>query len=174
MRIIAVILTIITMASCRSTKNIQTAIAKKDTVETKMPEAKVDTAQLAREVVLKLKSNRINFKTFSAKIDVDYRGGDDKHYDVNANMRMYKDSLIWVSVNAVFGIEAMRMLITKDSVFLLDKLNKSYLVRSVDYLQEVSSLPLTLSTLQNLLMGNPVFIDSNIVSYSNANNIISL
>ena len=73
--------------------------------------------------------------------DVDYRGGDDKHYDVNATIRMHKDSLIWASVNAVLGIEAMRLLITKDSVFLLDKLNKTYTTRSVDYLQEETSLP---------------------------------
>ena len=67
----------------------------------------------------------------------------------------------------------MRLLITQDSVFLLDKLNKTFLVRSIDYLQEVSSLPLSLPTLQNLLLGNPVFIDS-VVSFSNDNNTITL
>jgi hypothetical protein len=65
------------------------------------------------------------------------------------------------------------MLINKDSVFLLDKLNKTYLTRRIDYLQEISGLPLTLSALQNLLVGNPVFVDS-IVSYSNDNNSIAL
>ena len=174
MKIIITILVIIILASCRSTKKIQTAIAKKDSVETNVVVARTDTAQLIKSVLQKLDLNRVEFKTFSAKVDIDYRGGDDKHYDVNSTMRMYKDSLIWISVNAVFGLEAMRMLITRDSVFLLDKLNKSYMVRSIDYLQEVTSLPLTLSTLQNLLVGNPVFIDSNIVSYSNVNNIISL
>jgi len=58
-------------------------------------------------------------------------------------------------------------------VFLLDKLNKTYLTRSIDYLQEVSGLPLTLSNLQDILAGNPVFIDS-VVSYSNDNSTISL
>ena len=173
MRIILFILAImVVMASCRSTKKIQTAITKKDTIET-VATNKIDSAALIKNALVKLNENFIDFKTFSAKVDVDYRGGDDKHYDVNANLRMYKDSLIWISVNAVFGIEAMRMLITRDSVFLLDKLNKTYLVRSIDYLQEVSSLPLTLSTLQDILVGNPVFIDS-VVSFSNDNNTISL
>ena len=174
MRIIVFILTtIVLLASCRSTKKIQTAITKKDTIAIAATDNKIDSAALIKSALAKLNENYVDFKTFSGKVDVDYRGGDDKHYDVNANLRMYKDSLIWVSVNAVFGIEAMRMLITPDSVFLLDKLNKTYLVRSIDYLQEVSSLPLTLSTLQNLLVGNPVFIDS-IVSFSNDNNTISL
>ena len=172
MRILFIILAIATLASCRSTRKIQTAIAKKDTVDTVVV-TKIDTALLIKNALQALDNNRIEFKTFSAKIDVDYRGGDDKHYDVNATLRMYKDSLIWVSVNAVLGIEAMRMLINKDSVFLLDKLNKTYLTRSIDYLQEISGLPLTLPALQNLLVGNPVFVDS-IVSYSNDNNSIAL
>ena len=172
MRIIFILLAIITLASCRSTKKIQTAITKKDTVEL-VTTPKIDTTQLINNALLTLANNRIDYKTFSAKVDVDYRGGDDKHYDVNATLRMYKDSLIWVSVNAVLGIEAMRMLINKDSVFLLDKLNKTYLTRSIDYLQEISGLPLTLPALQNLLVGNPVFVDS-IVSYSNENNSIAL
>jgi hypothetical protein len=162
------------MASCRSTKKIQTAITKKDTAVMVVTDNKIDTTQLIKNALLKLNGNKVDFKTFSAKVDVDYRGGDDKHYDVNANLRMYRDSLIWVSVNAVFGIEAMRMLITKDSVYLLDKLNKTYLIRRIDYLQEVTGLPLTLSIVQDLLVGNPVFIDSNIVSYSNNSNTVSL
>ena len=172
MKITLILLAIITLASCRSTKNIQTAIEKKDTVES-VATPKIDSTQLINNALLTLKNNRIDYKTFSAKVDVDYRGGDDKHYDVNANLRMHKDSLIWISVNAVFGIEAMRLLINKDSVFLLDKLNKTYLTRSIDYLQEVSGLPLTLSNLQDILAGNPVFIDS-VVSYSNDNSTISL
>ncbi len=172
MKIFIIILAVITLASCRSTKNIQTAITKKDTVQT-VSTPKIDTTQLINNALQNLKSNRIDYKTFSAKVDVDYRGGDDKHYDVNANLRMHKDSLIWISVNAVFGIEAMRLLINQDSVFLLDKLNKTYLTRSIDYLQEVSGLPLTLSILQDILVGNPVFIDS-VVSYSNNDNTISL
>lgn len=170
--LLVLISAIILLASCRSTRNIQTAIAKKDTVETTVTN-KIDTAQLIREALNKLGENKVDFTTFSAKVDVDYRGGADKHYDVNATIRMYKDSLIWASVNAVLGIEAMRVLITQDSVFLLDKLNKTYTARSVDYLQEVTSLPLSLSILQNLLIGNPVFIDS-VVTYANDNAIISL
>jgi hypothetical protein len=171
MKGIIIVSAIILLASCRSTRNIQTAIAKKDTVETVVN--KIDTAQLIRDALNKLGENKVNFTTFSAKVDVDYRGGDEKHYDVNATIRMYKDSLIWASVNAVLGIEAMRVLITEDSVFLLDKLNKTYTARSVDYLQEVTSLPLTLNTLQNLLIGNPVFIDS-VVAYTKDDAIISL
>lgn len=165
------------LASCRSTKKIQTAIAKKDTVVrvTATPNTgKNDTVQMIESTLRSIDSNRIHFRTFSAKVGVDYTGSDGKKYDVNANVRMYKDSAIWIAVNALLGIDAMRLYITKDSVKLLDKLNKTYTARSVDYLQEVTSLPLNLYNLQDLIIGNPVFLDSNIVSYSSGNGQISL
>lgn len=56
----------------------------------------------------------------------------------------------------------------------MDKQNKSYIARSVSYLQEVTELPLDLSSLQDLLVGNPIFLDSNIISYSKSADAISL
>ncbi|MBD0367983.1 MAG: DUF4292 domain-containing protein, partial [Flavisolibacter sp.] len=120
-------------------------------------------------------ANRIDFSTFSAKVDLDYRDAEGKKYDLNANIRMQKDSIIWVSVSAILGIDAMRVLITKDSVKLLDKLNKTFTARSVDYLQDVTALPLDLPTLQNLLVGNPVFFDTTaIASVTRSSDVISL
>jgi hypothetical protein len=176
-RILTLVVLIGLLASCRSTKKIQTAIAKKDTVgvvsvPTDLP--KSDTFQMIRTVLGKVDSNRIDFRTFTAKVNVDYTGADGKKYNVNANIRMYKDSAIWVSVIAILGLEAMRLYITEDSVKLLDKLNKTYTARSVDYLQEATSLPLNLKNLQDLVIGNPVFLDPNIVSYSISNNQIAM
>lgn len=177
-RIFALVILIGLLASCRSTKKIQTAIAKKDTVAVVTPppsaDKKNDTIQWIRSTLGKLDSNKIDFRTFSGKLNVDYTGGDGKKYNVNANIRMYKDSAIWVAVNALLGIDAMRLFVTKDSVKLLDKLNKTYTARSVDYLQEVTSLPLNLQNLQDLIIGNPMFLDSNIVSYSTNNNQIAM
>lgn len=176
-RFLIVLIGLGTLISCRSTKNIQTAITKRDsTVKVIVPsiEAKNDSMQVIRNTLAKMDSNFLDYKTFTAKVNVDYQGGDGKKYDVNANIRMYKDSAIWISANAILGIEAMRVLITRDSVKLLDKMNKTYTARSVDFLQEVTSLPLDLYTLQHLIIGNPVFLEPNIVSYQSNNNLISL
>ncbi len=164
------------LASCRSTRKIQTAINKRDTVVTVPADVskKNDTLEMIRTTLARLDSNRINFTTFSAKVKVDYTGGDGKSNDVNANVRMYRDSIIWININAVLGIDVMRVMITKDSVKLMDKLNKTYTARSVDYLQEVTALPLDLRTVQDLLLGNALYIDSNIVSYSLRNDRVTL
>jgi hypothetical protein len=167
---------ILALVSCKPTKKIQTAIStRKDTVGVVVVDhAKEDSIQFIRRVYDGILTNHINYKTFSAKLNVDYIDADDKKYNVNANLRIFKDSTIWISVNAFFGIEALRALITKDSIKILDKQNKLYTPRSIEYLQEVSSLPVDLHSLQDLLIGNAIFLDSNIVSYSKSGNAVSL
>jgi Domain of unknown function (DUF4292) len=170
-------ITVCFLYSCQSTKKIQTAIVKKDTVAVPIipvDRSREDTLIFIKEKYNSIEGNRINFTTFTAKVDVEYQDGDGKSYDVNANIRMYKDSVIWVSVTALLGIEGLRAYITRDSVKLLDKQNKIYTARSVSFLKEVSELPLDLPSLQDLIIGNPVFLDSNIVSYSQSAGSVSI
>ncbi len=173
-----VIATVTCFCSCRSTKKIQTAIIpKKDTVVVDSPPVvnlHDDSVAFMKENYQRILANRINFTTFAAKIDVDYEDADGKKYNVNAHLRMYKDSIIWISITGPLGIEGLRAYITWDSVKLLDKQNKTYIARSVSYLQDVTELPLDLHTLQELLIGNPVFLDSNLVSYSRTQDAISI
>ncbi|MDQ3681984.1 MAG: DUF4292 domain-containing protein [Bacteroidota bacterium] len=176
MRIISFIVFAGLLASCRSTRKIGTAIAKKDTLQQTGNKTDVgkDSVAFIKNTLQQINANHIDFTSFSAKVNIDYKDDADKNYDVNAVVRMYKDSAVWISANAVLGIEAIRVLITKDSVKLLDKLNKTYTARSNDYLQEVTSLPLGLKTVQNLLNGNPVYLDSNVIAYSITENSVSL
>ena len=164
------------LASCKSTRKIQTAIAKKDTIAAVTPVGMTheDSMEFIRETVDRMNAGRIDFKTFSAKVNVDFTGNDGKKNDLNANLRMYKDSAIWISITAIFGIEGLRAFITKDSVKILNKQDKKYIARSVAYLQEVTALPLDLHSLQEILIGNPVFLDSNIISYRKTESNIAL
>ncbi len=61
-----------TFFSCRSTKKLQTAINKKDTVITVKNVPSPDSLNAGKQLLGTLFSNRINFKTFSAKIKVEY------------------------------------------------------------------------------------------------------
>lgn len=178
MKIILYLLTaLLLLSSCRSSRTIGKALGRRDTtarvaVPTDTP--RTDTQQLIRATLQAVQANHINFTTFSAKVGIDYKGADGKGHDVNATLRMYKDSAIWLSVNAVLGFEAIRLLITKDSVKLLDKLADTYSARGIGFLQEAAGLPLDLYTLQELIIGNPVFLDSNIVRYEAAGGRIAL
>lgn len=173
MRFFFIIIVGLFLTACRSANKVQTAIPVKDTVVT-VDKGHADSVQMLQTILAAMDSNKIDFTTFSAKIGIEYRDAQDKKYDLNANLRMYQDSAIWISVNAILGIEAMRALITKDSIWVMDKQNKIVTARSIDYLQEITALPLSLSTLQNLIIGNAVFADGNVVSYAKGVNTISI
>jgi Domain of unknown function (DUF4292) len=163
------------IASCKSTKKIQAAIAKKDSTSMFITnQTELDSLAMISNLVTEIHSKQMDFKTFSAKIKVEYEDSKSKQ-SITAYVRMIKDSAIWVSGYAtVFNIEAFRALIKKDSVFVIDKINKEVLYRSIDYLQEVSEIPFDFKTLQDLLIGNPIFFDDSVVSYKETESKILL
>jgi Domain of unknown function (DUF4292) len=151
---------------CKTVKQINKAISPKDSSVAIIDQSKLDSIMMVKKTIENLNKNYIDFKTFNAKIKVQYEDSKGKKQDLTAIVRIMKDSAIWLSLTASFlNIEAYRVLITKDSVILLNKLDKEVQYRSLDYLQEVTEIPFDYKTLQDLLIGNPVFIDSNIVYY---------
>jgi hypothetical protein len=167
-----------TLSGCRATRKIQTAInTKVDTVallQQELDAARADSLRYIRHQYDSAMAHRIEFASFSGKMDLEYEEPDGKKLNVNAQIRMQKDSLIWISITAIFGIEGVRACITPDSVKVLDKQNKTYLARPITYLQEITALPLNLRSLQDLLIGNPIFIDSSLYSYNKGGGFISL
>jgi hypothetical protein len=163
---IALIL-IFALFSCRTVKKINKAIAPKDTTSVIIADhTNIDSLLTIRKTIENLNKNYIDFKTFNARIKVELQDSKGKQPDLTAVVRIIKDSAIWISVTAtLFNFEAYRALITKDSVILLNKREKEIQYRSLDYLQEITQIPFDYKTLQDLLIGNPVFTDSNIVSY---------
>lgn len=152
-------------------------MSKKDTTQvnvTRRPDSKVDSMRFIQQVYHAIQKNKIDFNTFSAKVKVNFEGNDGKRSDFNAFLRLKKDSVLWISINAALGIEAFRIMITPDSVKVLNKLEKIVQLRSVGYLQEVAKIPLGFTELQDLIVGNAPYLDSNIISYKNEESAISL
>jgi Domain of unknown function (DUF4292) len=164
-------------ASCRSTKNIRKVIATpgqhQDTTVTVTTVAPVrdlhaDSIQVIHTALGNLAHHHIDFQTFSGHMHVHYQGGDGKDYEITVFVRIQKDSAIWMSIVGNVGpvtIEVFRALITRDSVKIMDKRAKVVRLRSVNYLQEQVHLPIDFNTLQNLLIGNPIFLDTAHVLY---------
>ena len=170
----AFVLTIL-FISCRSTKKLQTAVNKKDTVITVKNTPSPDSLKAGKELFATLNSNRIDFKTFSAKIKVEYEDSKGKQPDVIAVVRMQKDSIIWVSINATFlSIEAFRILITKDHVTILNKLEKQVEEHPFSFIEQIAKIPLDFKMLQDIIIGNPVFLGDKVVAYKVTENHILL
>ena len=154
------------MMSCKTTRKINKALSPKDSSYIINHRSAEDSINLVNTSLEAFKSHYIDFKTFSAKIKVEVSDNKGKQPDITAVVRIIKDSAIWMSLSATFlNIEVYRVLITKDSVILLNKQAKEVQYRSLDYLQEVTEIPFDYKTVQNLIVGNPVFYNDKINSY---------
>jgi hypothetical protein len=135
------------MAACKSRKN------KVVTPDVVTPAADSATRTASAEEMLGFTLK--DWQYFSSKIDVDYTNGDDRK-SINVNIRMLKDSLVWISAG-LFGMEGVRVLINKDSMVVLNKLEKKYMVFRNEAIAGFSDVPLTVGQIQNLLIGRPVY-----------------
>ncbi len=159
----------IVLFACRPIRKVQTikaAITGKDTtLSVKIKDIPtVDSAALVKDILSKVAKRKIDFTTFNGKIKVDYEGQEVSQH-VTAYVSIKKDSIILIQIKGLLGIVGMQVKVTKDSVILVNKVDKWIEKRAINFLQEAIQIPFDFYTLQDLIIGNPIFLDSNVVSY---------
>ena len=139
MRFLKYFLVLIIISSCKPTKDITRS-------------TNLDTERLnAKQVIRKVSKSKSKFRSFQSKLKIKLNNkGKSKSY--SANIRIIKDKAIWLSSTA--GI--VRGLITKDSLFYYNKLQKNYLKSSFSNIDEILGLKLSYETIESLLISEPV------------------
>ncbi len=94
-----------------------------------------------------------SFEWLTAKLDIQAGGNGLSFDDLSGQLRMRKDSLVWVSVTAM-GIELARMKVSTDSVWLINRIDKTYLAEPVDTISNQLGMSLSLPLVQAQLLGN--------------------
>jgi hypothetical protein len=91
------------------------------------------------------------------KLDAEFTSGEEQQ-GFKATVRMRKDSAVSVSVSPALGIEVLRLLVDKDSLKMVSEIpgDKYVFLGSVTQLTDLAKIDLDLSTLQDLLIGNPI------------------
>lgn len=107
------------------------------------------------EVLWKALDDQSKFGTISAKVHVDFEQNGKKQ-SFNCKLRIQEDSAVWVSIAPLLGIELFRMVITTDSVKLVDRLNKRYFADSLAVLESMTKVPVSFDVMQSLLTGRLV------------------
>ena len=100
-----------------------------------------------------LEQNELNYDWLSAKLSTTAEINDQK-YSVTTKLRIRRDSAIWMSVSPALGIELARVIITKDSLKFLNRLNSTYFTGSFNYLNRLIQTGINFEMLQSLLTGN--------------------
>ena len=126
-------------------------------------------------LIREIEDNQFEFENLEAKIGVNLKGSD--NLGLKGQIRMQKDSVIWISLSLKVGIEIGRVMITNDSIKYINRSNKTYLVESIDTFKEEFPIDLSLHNLQDILIGNDNQLrnsDKNRVFVENNNYVLEI
>lgn len=100
------------------------------------------------------------YEWLGMKIAADVENAEDKQ-GFKANIRMRKDSIIWISITPLMGVEMVRAVITPDSIKYISKVpnQKHYFMGELDQLTDITKTEVSFGMLQNILIGNAVDIN---------------
>jgi hypothetical protein len=90
------------------------------------------------------------FLNAKGKAVIDMKGN---KQNANLALRMRRDSIIWLSASLV-GVEGVRVCLTRDSVRVLNRLEREYFSGGYDFLSNMLNVPVTFDDMQALLLGD--------------------
>ncbi|MDQ2769602.1 MAG: DUF4292 domain-containing protein [Bacteroidota bacterium] len=96
------------------------------------------------------KNTAFDFLSIKGKAQVTMKG---EKKGANISVRMRRDSIIWVSAGLA-GFEGVRAILTRDSVHVINKLEKTYFSGGYDYLSKLLNVPVSFEQMQTLLLGD--------------------
>ncbi|MEJ2004137.1 MAG: DUF4292 domain-containing protein [Cyclobacteriaceae bacterium] len=100
----------------------------------------------------KLEVKQADFEYFSGKAKINYKD-DELDIKAKANLRIRKDSVIWISFSSV-GIQGARCLINKDSITIMNLVKKEYYVFNYDSLSKQFNFDVNYNVVQAAALGN--------------------
>jgi hypothetical protein len=101
----------------------------------------------------KLKEHELKYTWFSGKFSASYKN-QKKSNSFDGQIRIKRDSIIWLSLTPGLGIEALRIIITQDSVKMINKINNTYYIGNYEAVNRFLNTNIDFDLLQAYLLGN--------------------
>ena len=114
----------------------------------------LNTVNNSKELINKINSKNIDpeWLSLNSKIKINK---EEKETIISSQIRVRKDSVIWISVKAPIGIEVFRTMITPDSIYYMSRMNKTYFVKNILQIKEVVKVDFSFIKLQEILFASP-------------------
>jgi hypothetical protein len=143
-RILIIVMPVLFIVSCKTTHKLVTNQVKPTTPSLKKENIHTLSA--------KIRNNQFDFKWLSTHIsaDVDI---DSEHVSFSGNIRLRKDSLIWMSISKL-AIKVMQVELTQDSVMTINYHNDNYFKGDYDYINNKIDNDVDFEMMQSILLGN--------------------
>ncbi|HHT30538.1 MULTISPECIES: DUF4292 domain-containing protein [Petrimonas] len=140
--LLGLLVVVVGLHSCRAKKRIVAAAPV---------EEKVDV-----DLFADILENQFIFSTFSSKLNLVLSSGT-RSLSSKANLKIVKDKAIQLSIQPLFGVEMIRLYADRDTIVLLDRMNKRYVKEAIGDVRRIYPVGFDFHTLQSLLT-NRVFI----------------
>lgn len=140
--ILAVVLVLIGVQSCKTKKKFVTVAPIVEKVDDRLFADIID--------------HQFDFNNFSSRVNLKLSSGT-RTLSSRSQLRIIKDEAIQLSVQPLFGVEMLRLYLDRDSLLLLDRMNKQYIQESLADIKEKYPIGFDFTTLQSLLM-NRLFV----------------
>ncbi len=101
----------------------------------------------------KLAENQMDFDWLAARANISFINDRNKT-DFRGQIRMRKDSVIWISFSPALGLEVARMKITQDSIKFMNRIDRVYFEGDYQLLSNFLQTTIDFDMLQSLLIGN--------------------
>ncbi len=173
---IALLLCAAAFASCRSTKNIESATTSSSAVT-----APSSTESTAAAVVKNVAKNQVTKTFLTAKVKVEIEGLG-KSLSANGTLRMKRNDVVQLSVTFL-GMEVGRLEFTPQDVLIVDRLNKQYVRAAYSEVSFLKKANLDFYALQSVFW-NELFVPGErnaansasrfTLSYQNGTPVLSL
>ena len=114
-----------------------------------------------QEIVNRVNSekNQAKWVHLKGKLQIVKGSNFDNTFNIIINNK--KDSIIWVSVRAVFGVEIIRAQITPDSVSVINRLDKTYLKTKITDIKDLINFDLSFYDFQDIILGRSKIAQKN-------------
>ena len=108
----------------------------------------------AKTLIKKIKGNNRapDWLSLKGKINLDKDG---QQIKFSTDIRIRKDSAIWMSIKAPFGIELFRTLLTTDSIYFINIPKSTYAKEAISYLYKYIKTEIDYMQIQQMFFGTP-------------------
>lgn len=157
-------LSILTL-SCKSQKKVTADTTYTTQASPVSGQNNVD--QAAQTQLQTLVSSVGAWKTLKTNGHLNLSGG--TSFSSGMQMRMIRDQVIYISIRPLLGIEAGKLIIKGDSLFVINKVQKQYLAEKVSLL--TAGIPADVRMVQDMFLGRAFIIGEGTLNKANASHM---
>jgi hypothetical protein len=93
-----------------------------------------------------------NFSNLEIKFNLNFENSA-QSLDLKGTLKIAKDSLIWITLSPGLGIEGVRVLCNKDSIYILNRQDKTLTKSDYSYIKKVWKIDVDFNSLQSIFIG---------------------